>query len=134
MQDRAVKTGYGGLDEQAHQQQVLGRLDQTVVDYKSSTQMLDGPLNKDEFFLLAVLKDVSGIRKLERHIEWEKSRREAKDFVHPYPGVKRMVDGMRFEGACGIVMWMNGVLIGLQSMKGVLSDEFYKVSEHIFFS
>jgi len=111
------------------------QLDPTVAagaDYTTTDQMLEEWLDTESRApLVRWLKGVTGIRKLETKVAREKNMRARADYMHRCAWLKWVVDTMAFEMFLGVLMFMNGITIGIQaSEKG--DPQVVQTMEHIF--
>lgn len=116
------------------------RLDDTVaagVDFVTTEAMLEDVLDGDsKIYAVRVFKFVFGIYRLEAMISSERRRRKSPGFQHPYPRVNRIVETIQFEIFIGVVMAINGLVIGIQTSanagEDLLLDMLLDLLEHCF--
>jgi len=111
------------------------QLDPTVAagaDYTTTDQMLEEWLDTESRApLVRWVKGVTGIRKLETKIARERNRRARDDYVHTFPKVKQLVGHVAFEMCLGVLMFMNGITIGIQASESG-DQQTVEIMEHAF--
>ncbi|CAK0879478.1 unnamed protein product, partial [Prorocentrum cordatum] len=106
-------------------------------DYTTTAQMLDDVLDVKRSHVMNLIAWVFGLDDFQHRVNKEVLRRSKSDFRHPFPRVSSIVKSTRFDLLIGIIMLVNGVLIGIQvsTANGTESDtSAYDLAEHVFTS
>merc|ERR1719343_1658491 len=104
-------------------------------DYTTTAQMLDDVLDVKRSHAMNLVAWLCGLDDFQQRLNKETLRRGSPNFKHPFPRINSIVKSTRFDLLIGIVMLVNGVLIGIQvsaEKDSAAEDSAYDLAEHIF--
>lgn len=126
------------VDEKAATEAGEMRIDAGVMagaDYTTTAQMLDDVLDVKRSHALSLFTWAFGLDDFQHRVNKELLRRGNASFKHPFPRINSIVKSTKFDVSIGMIMIVNGVLIGVQvSTAGDIDegDSAYDVAEHVF--